>query len=229
MAKITHITRHNQLLSTKLEEFCHIELILVKSEAKLQIIEPLIEKTWGRGWIVLVIRTKMVDFSLVSPARNRQNILAKNIARTARSKLEGQNLLFGEYLRSWTTLYLLNLPINGTVEDEHKNNGGKNVLACFETRNYFEWIIKQNYWIRLSDLGGCYHYKTLLDIHNSSDDTQPHSIVIFNYTSMVLDFTVEVKNLSKFQYVSWNPFFHCCRLCLKTISLMEYTLPSKPY
>ena len=162
-------------------------------------------------------------------------ILVKNIARTRR-QLEERHLLFREYLQSWTTLYLLNLSINGTIEDELQHHGGKNILACFKTRNYFEWVIKQYYWSQLSyhlknyrDLGGCYHYNTVLNLNNSSDDTQPHSIVIVNYTSKVLDFTLEVKSLSKFRFVSWNPFFYCCRLCLKTISLMEYTLPSKPY
>ena len=162
-------------------------------------------------------------------------ILVKNIARTRR-QLEGRHLLFREYLQSWTTLYLLNLSINGTIEDELQHYGDKNILACFKTRNYFEWVIKQYYWSRLSyhlknyrDLRGCYHYNTVLNLNNSSDDIQPHSIVIVNYTSKVLDFTLEVKNLSKFRFVSWNRFFYCCRLCLKTISLMEYTLPSKPY
>ena len=44
---------------------------------------------------------KMADISLVLRVRTRQNI-AKNMARTARRQLEGQHLLFGEYLRSWT-------------------------------------------------------------------------------------------------------------------------------
>ena len=35
-------------------------------------------------------------------------LLAKNIARTTRRQLAGRNLLFGEYLQNWTTLYLLN-------------------------------------------------------------------------------------------------------------------------
>ena len=29
-----------------------------ESAAKLQIIERLIEKTWARGWVILVVRTK---------------------------------------------------------------------------------------------------------------------------------------------------------------------------
>ena len=39
-------------------------------------------------------------------------LLAKNMTRTARRQLDGRLLLFGEYLQNWTTLYLLNLPIN---------------------------------------------------------------------------------------------------------------------
>ena len=39
-------------------------------------------------------------------------LLAKNIARTARRHFDGRHLLFGEYLQFLTTLYLLNLSIN---------------------------------------------------------------------------------------------------------------------
>ena len=38
-------------------------------------------------------------------------ILSKNIARTARSKLDGQHTLFGVYLQTWADLNLLNFPI----------------------------------------------------------------------------------------------------------------------
>ena len=50
----------------------------VKSAAKLQIIEPLTEKSGGRGWVVLALTTKMADISLVSLGE----LLAKRIART---------------------------------------------------------------------------------------------------------------------------------------------------
>ena len=44
------------------------------------------------------------------------------MARTARRQLEGRHLLFGEYLRSRTTL---------NVQDELNLDGGKHVLAMF--------------------------------------------------------------------------------------------------
>ena len=37
-------------------------------------------------------------------------IFSKNIARTTRSQLDGQHLLFGVYLQTWADLYLLNFP-----------------------------------------------------------------------------------------------------------------------
>ena len=53
-------------------------------------------------------------------------LLAKNIARTARIQLDGRHLLFGEYLQNWTTLYLLNFQINRQLNID----GGKHVLVC---------------------------------------------------------------------------------------------------
>ena len=46
--------------------------------------------------------------------------------------------------------------------------------------------------------------ETIIEVgfHISGVVTQPPSIVIVNYTSKVLDFTLEVKNLSKFRFVS---------------------------
>ena len=37
-------------------------------------------------------------------------LLAKNIARTARRQLDGRHLLFGEYLQTWETLLLYFMP-----------------------------------------------------------------------------------------------------------------------
>ena len=48
----------------------------------------------------------MADTSLVSRVKLQLElgeIMAKNIAKTARRQLGGRHLLFGEYLRSWTT------------------------------------------------------------------------------------------------------------------------------
>ena len=62
LVKTTRIIYHKHLLLTK---FGKNFVILnrwrqndVKSAAWLQVIEPLTEKTWGRGWVVLVVRTK---------------------------------------------------------------------------------------------------------------------------------------------------------------------------
>ena len=60
------------------------------------------------------------------------------------------------------------------------DRGITHVLACFQTRNYFEWTIKQllNSFFALSeeyyygDLGGCCLAEadnTLIDHHNSLD------------------------------------------------------------
>ena len=57
--------------------------------------------------------------------------LANNIARTARRQLEGRHLLFGEYLRSWTTLGSKTCRLTCITEDELNIDGGKHVLACF--------------------------------------------------------------------------------------------------
>ena len=62
LVKTTPIIHHNQLLLTK---FGKNFVILnqwrqndVQSTAWLQVIEPLTEKTWGRGWVALLVRTK---------------------------------------------------------------------------------------------------------------------------------------------------------------------------
>ena len=96
LVKTTRIIHHNQPLLTK---FGKNFIILnrwrqndVKSAALLQIIEPLTKKTWGRDWIVLVVRTKWRNcwgkfYSF------HGEILFKNIARTARRQLDGHLLL----------------------------------------------------------------------------------------------------------------------------------------
>ena len=48
----------------------------VKSEVKLQIIEPLTKNTWGRGRIVLVVWTKMAAISLFHKVKT--TLLGKN-------------------------------------------------------------------------------------------------------------------------------------------------------
>ena len=69
LVKTTRIIHHNQVLL----EFGTNFVILnrwrqndVKSAAWLQVIEPLTIKTWGRGWVVLVVRTKWRNITLFS-------------------------------------------------------------------------------------------------------------------------------------------------------------------
>ena len=57
------------------------------------------------------------------------------MARTAKRQLEGRHLLFGEYLRSWTTL---NVHYE-SIEDELNIDGGKHVLAMFLNKEAF-WM-----------------------------------------------------------------------------------------
>ena len=57
------------------------------------------------------------------------------MARTAKRQLEGRHLLFGEYLRSWTTL---NVHYE-SIEDELNIDGGKHVLAMFLNKELF-WM-----------------------------------------------------------------------------------------
>ena len=98
LAKSTRLILHNQLLMTKFGRILCLARKWVKNAPFLQVNAPLTEKTWGRGWVVLVVETKMADILLVSRVRTRRN------NRTARRQLEGRHLLFGESLRSWTTL-----------------------------------------------------------------------------------------------------------------------------
>ena len=108
LAKSTRIIHHNQLLITKYGRILCLTRKCRQKCSLLQVNAPLTEKTWGRGWVVFVVKTKMADTSLVSRVRTtagtRLNKLAKNIAKTARRQLGGRHLLFGEYLRSWTNL-----------------------------------------------------------------------------------------------------------------------------
>ena len=69
LAKSTRMIHHSQLLMTK---FGRILCLTRKWRPKcslLQVNAPLTEKTWGRGWLVFVMKTKMADTSLVSRVR----------------------------------------------------------------------------------------------------------------------------------------------------------------
>ena len=78
-------------------------------------------------------------------------IIAKNMAKTARRKLRGRHLLFGEYLWSW---------IN-TIADELNIDAGKHVFKL-EIINYSSEASVDS---------------TLLDLLISSYPTQLHSLI----------------------------------------------------
>ena len=69
MAKSTLIIHHNQLLMTKFGRILCLTRKWRQKCSLLQVNAPLTEKTWGRGWVVLVVKTKMADTSLVSRVR----------------------------------------------------------------------------------------------------------------------------------------------------------------
>ena len=108
LAKSTRIIHHNQLLMTKFGRILCLTRKWRQKCSLLQVKAPLTEKTWGRRWAVFVVKAKMADTSLVSRVRTTAGtigeIMAKNIAKTARIQLGGRHLLFEEYLRSWTNL-----------------------------------------------------------------------------------------------------------------------------
>ena len=69
LAKSTCIIHHNQLLMTKFGKILCLTGKWRQKCSLLQVNAPLTKKTWGRGWVVLVVKTKMADTSLVSRVR----------------------------------------------------------------------------------------------------------------------------------------------------------------
>ena len=68
------------------------------------------KKTWGWGWVVLVVTIKWQNCRGTFYSFHGE-IMSKNITRTARRQLDGEHLLFGVYLQTWADLNLLNFPI----------------------------------------------------------------------------------------------------------------------
>ena len=110
LAKITWIILHNQLLLTKFRRFLPHWIYDVKSATKLQIIEQLTEKTWDE----FELFSKWVINGGTSYSFHGE-LLSKNIARTAKTQLDGRHLLFGEYLQTWTALYFLTFPLKDAL------------------------------------------------------------------------------------------------------------------
>ena len=82
LAKIARIIPHNQLLSTKFGRILQYVINDVNCAA-CQKTEQLTEKTWGQGWVVLIVTTKWRNISLISQGRSRQTIEhSKNSKKT---------------------------------------------------------------------------------------------------------------------------------------------------
>ena len=69
LAKRTRIIHHNQFLMTKFGRILCLTRKWRQKCSLLQVNASLTEKTWGRGWVVFVMKTKMADTSLVSRVR----------------------------------------------------------------------------------------------------------------------------------------------------------------
>ena len=62
LAKSTRIIHHKQLLMTKLGRILCLKRKWRQKCSLLQVNAPLTVKTWGRGWVVFVVKTKMADW-----------------------------------------------------------------------------------------------------------------------------------------------------------------------
>ena len=120
LAKSTSIIHLNQLLLTKFGRILRlIDRWQQKCRTLVQVNAPLTKKTWGRGWAGRNGPTVGGTFHSF-----HHELLSKNIARR---QLDGQHLLFGVYLLTWTSLCLLNMHYRGELNIDK----GKHVLACF--------------------------------------------------------------------------------------------------
>ena len=66
----------------------------------MQVNAPLSEKTWGRAKSCFGCENKQWRTFHSFQEKELGEIIAKNIARTARTQLEGRHLLFGENFRA---------------------------------------------------------------------------------------------------------------------------------
>ena len=99
-------THHNQLRMTKFGRILCLTKKWRQKSSPLLVNAPLTEKT-RRWWVVFVVKTKMGtlhSFQEEELLLELGEIMAKNVAKTARRQLGGRHLLSGEYLRSWTNL-----------------------------------------------------------------------------------------------------------------------------
>ena len=102
LAKSTRIIHQNQLLTTKFGRILCLTRKWCQKCNPLQVNAPLTEKTWGRDWVVFVVKIKMADTSLVS--RVYQNICGTKFSRylfSARSEFGIFIVFFNEVFSSY--------------------------------------------------------------------------------------------------------------------------------
>ena len=124
LAKIPLI-HHNKLLSTKFGRILRFVKNDVNCAAKLPT-----EKTWGRGWDVLVVSTKRRNIWLVLQRRNERTIGLKYTKNSKKTTWLTPSAI-------WRIYAVLSNPLSPKLadkqvtEDELKIDRGKHVLACF--------------------------------------------------------------------------------------------------
>ena len=135
LARITCVIHNYQLLFTKFGRILPYWTNDVKSAEKWQIIEPLAEKTWGRDRVLFEVSNGGTFYSF------HDELLSKNIARTARRQLDGRKLLFGDICRP-EQLFIFISHLSPKHPDKDalyliwtNIDGGKHVLAY-----YYFWI-----------------------------------------------------------------------------------------
>ena len=116
LAKSTRIIHHNQLLLTKFGRILSLTRKWRQKCSLLKVNAPLTEKTWGRGWVVFVVKTKMADTSLVSRVRttagtrrNNGYKHSKNSNKTTRRATSANWRIFTKQGKSKRTLSKINL------------------------------------------------------------------------------------------------------------------------
>ena len=106
----------------------------VKSAAWLQVIEPVTVKTWGRGWVVLVVRTKWRDSRRIFHSFHG-DLLSKNMVRTAWGRTTSA---------VWSIFADLNRPLSPKLPDKDALSIHRPRLACFSLFSNLELFWRNN-------------------------------------------------------------------------------------
>ena len=106
----------------------------VKSAAWLQVIEPVTVKTWGRGCVVFVVRTKWWDSRRIFHSFHG-DLLSKNMVRTAWGRTTSA---------VWSIFADLNRPLSPKLPDKDALSIHRPRLACFSLFSNLELFWRNN-------------------------------------------------------------------------------------